>query len=289
MPFTVAAPLRVQARARRAPRTSRPRHSTTGLRMPRGAEFGRAATPRSSNRRARTRARASRARSEPDAFARSARAPRPRIRRPSARCRHCGTATRSSADAAPCTAATARFACGSGCTTARTGYGSCTPLAAARRGCGGRRSGSSAPQSTASTLPNTSPSSPKNEKFTKLRYRSRLRALCKRVIVQQPRAPIFGERGRERMEQAVEVRARGRRVRQREEALHVIPERVRVQHEARARHDVRPVAGLVLLEQEEALMLLREQPLQRQRDLASVAAQQAARGRAARHRETRGR
>ena len=64
------------------------------------------------------------------------------------------------------------------------------------------------------------------------------------------------------MEQVVEVGARRRGVRQPEEALHAIPERIGVEHEARARHDVGPVAGLVLLQQEEALVLLRAEPAQ---------------------------
>src|SRR5688572_3708099 len=78
------------------------------------------------------------------------------------------------------------------------------------------------------------------------------------------------------MKQTVEVCARRGSVRQREEPFHAIPKRVRIQHETRARHDVGPIAGLVLLEQMEALMLLSAEPLESQRYLAPVTAQQAA-------------
>src|SRR6185503_17188938 len=96
------------------------------------------------------------------------------------------------------------------------------------------------------------------------------------VLVQQACAPVLRDAGRERVEKTVEARARLGRFRQVEEPLDAIPESVRVQHEARARHDVGPIAGLVLLEQIEALMLLRAEPLQRERDAATVSAQQAA-------------
>ncbi len=56
---------------------------------------------------------------------------------------------------------------------------------------------------------------------------------------------------------------RGLGLGQRVEPLHAVPQRVRVQHEARARHDVGPVARLVLLQQEESLVLLREEPVDR--------------------------
>src|SRR5262245_54056467 len=78
------------------------------------------------------------------------------------------------------------------------------------------------------------------------------------------------------MEQPVEARARRRGVRQIEQPFDAIPERIRVQHESRPRHDVSPIAGLVLLQQVEALVLLSTEPLERERDLASMAAQQAA-------------
>ena len=70
------------------------------------------------------------------------------------------------------------------------------------------------------------------------------------------------------MEEAVEVGARFRGAIQPVAALDGIPQRVAVEHEARARHDVGPVAGLVLLQQEEPLMLLGEEPLQRQPNAA---------------------
>ena len=62
------------------------------------------------------------------------------------------------------------------------------------------------------------------------------------------------------IEQLVEVLAGRRGVRQRVQALDLVPQRVAVEHEARARHDVRPVARLVLLQQGEALVLLAQQP-----------------------------
>ena len=76
--------------------------------------YVRAAIRRTPTRRART-ARASFTSSAARlAFsARSARAPRSKTRRSSARYRRCGTATRSSAGGAPCTGARARSACGS--------------------------------------------------------------------------------------------------------------------------------------------------------------------------------
>ena len=49
-------------------------------------------------------------------------------------------------------------------------------------------------------------------------------------------------------------------------AFHEIPQSVCVEHESRARHDVRPVAGFILLEQKEALMFLRRQPSNRELD-----------------------
>jgi hypothetical protein len=69
------------------------------------------------------------------------------------------------------------------------------------------------------------------------------------------------------MEQRIEVMMGFVPPRQLVQALHAIPQRVAVQHEARARHDVGPVACLVLLEQEEALVLLRHQPLDRPFDV----------------------
>src|ERR1700730_18829375 len=50
------------------------------------------------------------------------------------------------------------------------------------------------------------------------------------------------------------------------EPLHEIPQGVRIEDDPRARHDVGPVAGFVLLQQEETLMLLRQQPLNRELD-----------------------
>src|SRR5690348_15210620 len=67
------------------------------------------------------------------------------------------------------------------------------------------------------------------------------------------------------------------------ESLHAVPQRVRVEHESGARHDVRPVARLVLLQQKETLMLLGLEPLDRQGDALCIAALQvAARGAALR-------
>ncbi len=90
------------------------------------------------------------------------------------------------------------------------------------------------------------------------------------VVIQQPCAPILREPRGERMEQPVEIVQRLRRMLQSVQLLHEIPERVRVEHESRARHDVGPVAGLVLLQEEEALVLLRQQPLQGEPDAARV-------------------
>src|SRR5690606_38993737 len=56
------------------------------------------------------------------------------------------------------------------------------------------------------------------------------------------------------------------------ETLHEIPQRVRVEHETGPRHDVRPIARLVLLQQAETLMLLREQPAERPLDVGAQAA-----------------
>src|SRR6185437_13633238 len=74
------------------------------------------------------------------------------------------------------------------------------------------------------------------------------------------------------MEKAVEVVAGFLGVIQPIAALDGIPQGVGVEHEARPRHDVGPVAGLVLLQEEEALMLLGEKPLQRQLDSARAGA-----------------
>src|SRR5690606_38372962 len=59
------------------------------------------------------------------------------------------------------------------------------------------------------------------------------------------------------------------------EALHEIPQRVRVQHEPRARHDVGPIARLILLQQTKTLMFLREQPAERPLDARPQAASEA--------------
>ena len=162
-----------------------------------------------------------------------------------------------------------------GCTTARTGYGSCTPLASnasrVRRHALAQRAaehGEHVAEHVAFLA--------EERKVDEAQVKIAVARAFQHVLVEQARAPVFGEPRREGMEQAVEVRARRCGVRQAEEPFHAIPERVRVQHEARARHDVGPVAGLVLLEQIEALMLLRAEPVKRQRDLAPVTAQQAA-------------
>ncbi|MNC99838.1 hypothetical protein D3C83_182570 [compost metagenome] len=70
--------------------------------------------------------------------------------------------------------------------------------------------------------------------------------------------------------------ARRLALRQAVQALDQVPQRVAVQHEARPRHDVGPVARLVLLQQEEALMFLRVEPLHGERDLAPIALEQSA-------------
>ena len=53
--------------------------------------------------------------------------------------------------------------------------------------------------------------------------------------------------------------------------LDVMPQCIRIEHEARARHDVGPVARLILLQQPQALMLLREQPLDGESDARGIA------------------
>ena len=63
------------------------------------------------------------------------------------------------------------------------------------------------------------------------------------------------------MEEPVEILARPRRVVDAKEPLHEIPQCIRIENEAGARHDVGLVAGLILLQQIEALMLLRQEPL----------------------------
>src|SRR5580704_10461991 len=78
------------------------------------------------------------------------------------------------------------------------------------------------------------------------------------------------------MKESVEVVERRHLVLEAIQLLHEVPERVRVQHEPRARHDVGPVAGLVLLQQKESLVLLGQQPLQGQVDALRVTLAQAA-------------
>ncbi len=72
------------------------------------------------------------------------------------------------------------------------------------------------------------------------------------------------------MEKSVEILVRLRSMLDAVEALHEVPQGVRIQHESRSRHDVGPVAGLVLLQQKETLMLLRQQPLNRQLDTLGI-------------------
>src|SRR6185437_14513708 len=83
------------------------------------------------------------------------------------------------------------------------------------------------------------------------------------VLVEKARAAVFREARGEGVEKTVEVVARLLAAIQPVAALDGIPQRVGIEHESRPRHDVGPVAGLVLLQQKEALMLLREKPLQR--------------------------
>src|SRR5690606_15394991 len=93
----------------------------------------------------------------------------------------------------------------------------------------------------------------------------------------QPGTPVFGQRRGEWVEQPIEVGSRLGRARQVEEHLHAIPKRVRVQHEARARHDVGPVACFVLLQQMEPLVLLREKPARGALYVFAMAAQETSR------------
>ena len=78
-----------------------------------------------------------------------------------------------------------------------------------------------------------------------------------RVVPQQPRAMVLGQVVLERIEQVVEVMVRHLGRGEAVASLDVVPERIGVEHVARTRHDVRPVAGLVLLQQPEVLVLLR--------------------------------
>ena len=64
----------------------------------------------------------------------------------------------------------------------------------------------------------------------------------------------------------VEMVARRLGIGHRVTALHLVPQGVGVEHIPRARHDIGPVAGLVLLQQPEALVLLRQQPADRALD-----------------------
>src|SRR5258708_8694403 len=72
------------------------------------------------------------------------------------------------------------------------------------------------------------------------------------------------------MEESVEILVRLLRVPDAVEPLHEIPQCVRIENEPRARHDVGPVAGLVLLQKEETLMLLCQQPLNRELDALRI-------------------
>ncbi len=80
------------------------------------------------------------------------------------------------------------------------------------------------------------------------------------IVLQQPGAVVLGQVALEGVEEVVEMVLRVLRLAEREAALDVEPQGIGVEHVARARHDVRPVAGLVLLQQPEMLVLLREQP-----------------------------
>src|SRR5690606_14439037 len=95
---------------------------------------------------------------------------------------------------------------------------------------------------------------------------------AQRKLREEPSAPIRIRARRERVEQTVETLARLGRVLEPVETLHEIPQRVRVEHETGPRHDVRPIARRVLLQQAETLMLLREQPAERPLDAGAQAA-----------------
>src|ERR1700756_3836518 len=78
------------------------------------------------------------------------------------------------------------------------------------------------------------------------------------------------------MKQDVEIGARLGGVAQAIQTLDEIPERIGIEHEPGAGHDVGPVTRLVLLEKEEALVLLREQPLEGELDALGVTLAEAA-------------
>lgn len=67
------------------------------------------------------------------------------------------------------------------------------------------------------------------------------------VVIEQPGALVFRHARRERMEQSVEVIVGFSTMPDAEQLFHVVPQRVRIQHESRPRHDIGPIAGLVLL------------------------------------------
>ena len=92
------------------------------------------------------------------------------------------------------------------------------------------------------------------------------------IVPKQPGAVVLGQVPPERVEQVIEVMARHLAVGQREASLDLVPQRVAVEHVARARHDVGPVAGLVLLQQPEVLVLLRQQPADGARDRIGASA-----------------
>ena len=87
---------------------------------------------------------------------------------------------------------------------------------------------------------------------------------------EQPRAPVLGHVAGERVEELIEIPLRLGCARQPMHTLHDVPQRVRVEHEARPRHDVGPVARFVLLQQMEALVLLARQPDDRPLDVGAT-------------------
>ncbi len=106
--------------------------------------------------------------------------------------------------------------------------------------------------------------SPKNELFTKLRYRSRDMRHAIAHVVHAAAGPgvKIGIAALNGLNRWLKLRYRVcRGPRERDSGLHGSPQRVGVEHVARkARHDVGPVAGLVLQQPEETLVLLAFRP-----------------------------
>ena len=117
----------------------------------------------------------------------------------------------------------------------------------------------------------------KEREIDKAQVQVAILAALQHIVIEQSGPAILGKIRRERMKQSIEIVQRLGRSPEAVELLHEIPQSVCVEHESRARHDVRPVAGFILLQQKEALMLLRRQPLNRELDARGISPPQPAR------------